>query len=374
MITTTGRPALLAAAALLLALPAGATARDALALEAAEAMKELKPKLKKVGADAVAVGEFVCTSPEQQKFATGGPGLAAALRLELLRANVKVEANAKVVLSGTFQDVTDKDTKLLCVHIAIHVRDRSNKDLCEPVERAAFGAAMVAQLFGVPIPPPKPNPTPRDISEGLVVSLDRPSVHIDGDKVRSGRDSKFAMQLVVDETPRAPTEKDGRAYARIKREEEYAVKLINDADYEIAVKVTIDGLSIFNFAEERDENGDPKYSRIVVPPNSSMTISGWFITKGQSEKFKVTEYANSAAASETAKQLKGIGTVSAHVVASWPKGGTPPDDEKGEAAAYAKDGDATGRGASFDEKFNVFERKFGGTRDAVSIRYNRDPK
>ena len=45
----------------------------------------------------------------------------------------------------------------------------------------------------------------------------------------------------------------------IRTSERYAIRLINDAPFEVAATLTIDGLSLFAFS------GNPEYSYVIVP-------------------------------------------------------------------------------------------------------------
>jgi hypothetical protein len=108
--------------------------------------------------------------------------------------------------------------------------------------------------------------------------------------------------------------------------------LINDADYETAVAVAVDGLSIFHFSElratEPERRGEPKYRYYVVPPHSSMTVPGWFKRDDLSLAFRVTPFAEGVAAK--LGRTSGIGMISATFHASWEEGkDKPPADEPG---------------------------------------------
>ena len=83
---------------------------------------------------------------------------------------------------------------------------------------------------------------------------------------------------------------DGFAVVKIRRDEIYAIKLINDTPHDAAVTLTIDGLSVFAFSE------NAKYTHWVVPHKQTLTVPGWHRTNKVSDSFVVTEYAKSAVA------------------------------------------------------------------------------
>ena len=147
-------------------------------------------------------------------------------------------------------------------------------------------------------------------------------------------------------------------------------------DWEAAVQLHIDGLSMFTFTEERftegPKRGTPRYSTVLVAPRSSFVIRGWHINNKQTDLFLVTEYAKSAVAGM--KPTGKVGTISAAFQAAWdPKGKMPPDEPK---RYYVKDdpGDATGRGDRIDQNFKEVRREVGLIRDNIVVRYTLEDK
>lgn len=107
---------------------------------------------------------------------------------------------------------------------------------------------------------------------------------------------------------------------------------------------------------------------MIVRAKTSPVIRGWYVNLKQSDEFKVTAYAKSAAAALASSA--NVGTIMACFHAAWdPKGEAPPGEPKGVAQSLAAD--ATGRGARFEQKYELFERKIGALRTAISVRYSR---
>src|SRR5262249_37716603 len=115
--------------------------RDELAIVAAGLAKAVK----EFGHEAIAVGEF--TGPAQLPT-SGGPLIAETLSEELRKAGLTVKRIAAIGVKGEYQDIKDKETGLLAAQIRGTVTDRSGKVLFS-FNRAAFGDAIVASLFGV---------------------------------------------------------------------------------------------------------------------------------------------------------------------------------------------------------------------------------
>src|SRR5205807_8945751 len=146
----------------------------------------------------------------------------------------------------------------------------------------------------------------------------------------------------------------------------YEVGVSSDGPHEAAVSLSIDGLDVFTFSDVKDEKtGRPRYSYFIVGPGQDFTVVGWHRTNDRADSFRVTSFADSAAA----KLLRGsssVGTITVGFHAAW-TGDTPPDDEKGARDA----GDATGFGPPRKTELKQVQRHVGVLRDAVSVRYTR---
>src|SRR5205085_2729693 len=124
---------------------------------------------------------------------------------------------------------------------------------------------------------------------------EKPTVFIDGTRIKSSKDSLYAIELLVKPykeyekqaaQPRAAQEKDGQAFAPIDRGEIYELRIFNYAPVEAAVTATIDGLDLFTFSDDRKDDkkdGPPKFSHFFVDPATDgkpgeVTIVGWHKT------------------------------------------------------------------------------------------------
>jgi hypothetical protein len=368
-----------AAAAIALAaavLTAPAARADFLRQEMAEAAKEIKNRLDDRGDKAVVINSF--TGPKT-KPATGGEELTLYLSEELKKLGVEIKPQAPVGIGGRFRDVTDKASGLLAAQITIQLFDKDEEPIGPPISRGVFGAAAIQSLFGTTgklSVVSNPGEPILDVkrSEELKKEIDNPTVSIKDGRVAAPGDGKFAIQVLVGDDVREAKNEDGFAFVDIRHGESYGVKLINDNDYEIAVDLRIDGLSMFAFCDQRNDNGEPALETVIVGPHSDVVIRGWYITDKQSDKFTVTEYSKSAAASLGASTAQ-LGTITASYRACWDKAnGAPPADEKDAHSEFGKDGDATGRGERFDANFTVVDRAFGVNRGSVSVRYTRNLK
>ena len=66
------------------------------------------------------------------------------------------------------------------------------------------------------------------------------------------------------------------------------------------------------------------------------------------------------------------GTITATFHAAWdPKTGKPPADEPKNPDKQSLSGDATGKGARFEQKYQEVQREVGVAREVISVRYTK---
>ena len=352
----------------------------------AEFSGDLKKLLDGQGENSVAIGQF--TGPAN--FPTsGGPGIAQIFAEELAKKGVQLKTRAKFGVKGVYrlteipaEDPDDKrlGRKVLAIEIEATVVDQFDKPLSDiAFKRQIRGEATVFQLTGIPaaLPTNGNQTTERERDLELRKNLTDPKAAINGAVVRSKEGSPYAIEILVGGNPRAAENKDGLAFVSIRRGEEYAVRLINESPHETAVQLRIDGLSMFAFSETRHKDdtqkGEPLYTAIILPPKKDgkpgeAVIRGWHVNNKATDKFVVTEYAKSAAAS--LNHTANLGTITATFQAAWEEGQKPPADEPGKSRGHGA-GDATGRGDRIGEEYKEVVRQFGVIRDSASVRYTK---
>ena len=128
---------------------------------------------------------------------------------------------------------------------------------------------------------------------------------------------------------------------------------------------------MFAAAEKKGPKGELPFTHLIVEPGDTkaIIIKGWFINEVKSEEFLVTSYAESLAGSLNA--TSDIGTITATFHAAWPKGTAPPSDERKSGDKNSQGGDATGRGAAFEQKYVPVEMEVGTPRAVIPVRYTR---
>lgn len=324
---------------------------------------DVKKLLEEKGTDSIAIGQFTGPSRIPSSY---GPGLARVLGDQLKKQNIRVSNKAAFEIKGDYLAIEDAKSKQPIARIKARVYDRSGSALLEFSKDLASIEAL-GELFGLTLQP-EVKPWSPENSKKVKESIDNPKVHVERSRVLAGPNSPFGMEVLVKNgdryVPRLPEDQDGLAFVPIKRGEAYAVRLINNSPYEMAIFLNIDGLNVFTFSE------NPIFSKFIVQPRSSVLVKGWHRTNEYSDEFEITEYAKSAAAE--VGNTAGVGTITARFAASWKEGAQPPPDEREETLGGflgAAPPDATGRGKQVEQKYTGVQREIGKTRAIVSIRY-----
>lgn len=333
---------------------------------------------------ALTVGKFKASS---RLPATAGPAITLALRRELAKQGIAVRDGARLRVEGEYRDVIDQASGGLAVAlIARFVDNKEGKAIDPPIKlkpRGIFGDASISALLGLSVEF-SPNSSRKERDEALKLAIDKPSAklhtanyqpNIPAERLEiTTPSSKFRIEILTkdggDYVPRSAQLRDGEAFVRIERNEIYAVRLINDYDFEIAVQLSIDGLSLFAFADGLNSKTAAAPHGIIVAAKSKGMITGWYRNPKEINEFQVTEYARSAAA-ELNNVAANVGSITATYCASWPENGSPPDDEPRMPPRYARSAEATARGQIIQEASEIVDRKFGVVRGSVTVRYSK---
>jgi hypothetical protein len=341
--------------------------RSAQALEALRpSLKELSQKIAKFlagrGVNEIAVGGF--TGPSGTS-ASAGPWFERILIEELETLKIQVKNRAGLEVKGDYRDVLDNNRQVLALRLMATVLDRSGAVILT-ADSLIDDRNILAQVLGINKTDFGDGRTPKQESEILLALLDKPSVAIHNARIQSDAKSKYAIEIHVKEQgrfiPREPSKEQGRAFVPIKRSDVFAVKLINDSDFDAAVELSVDGLSMFAFSDH------PGYRFVVVPKRSSALIQGWHRTNAVSDEFLITDYSKSPAAHLLAKP-DNIGTITATFAAAWEPTAKPPDDE----GSKFRDpfNPAVGRGKPVPTPYEEVVRQHGRVRDVISVRYKK---
>jgi hypothetical protein len=363
---STGRTRPLAALFLVLlaVLPAAHARADDLNRALGKFSEQIKQLLDVEGESAIALNQF--TAPARLA-SNASSGIRKALEGELKKREILVKNSARLEVNGDYREAEDPIRKKTVVRIHGRVVDQNSGRLLSEYNMNVDNLTSIAGLVGATMVVPL-EPVREERERAIRDGIQKPSTYVVSTRISAGPKSPFAVEVLVGPSrngelrPRPATVVEGQAYMNIQTSERYAIRLINDAPFEVAATLTIDGLSLFAFSD------NPEYRYVIVPERSSGLITGWHRTNSEAEEFVVTEYPRSAATSRSLTPSTELGMITVCFAAAWPASGNPPPDEGMEGRSIK----ATGRGPITKANFVEVERKTGKLRAAISVRYTKE--
>lgn len=266
---------------------------------------------------------------------------------------------------GTFEDTF----QVAALVFLFELKDRTGEILTSfeesfPAERRVrkiLNETTIVHALGIPAEL-KPTDLEHQRGEHLLDRMrkGREADELQGTRIPAEKGSPFAIEVLVKRKAKKPSVLGGFAYVELAKDDVYQVKLINDAEFETAVDLRVDGLSMFRFSEAKG------LRYMIVPPKSSVVIAGWHASFQKAVEFKITEYPQSAAAS-VGQPVEETGVITATFHASWED--TPPPGEPGKPRGNSPL--ATGFGKPIDDGTKPVKRNIGVARASVAVRYDR---
>lgn len=371
-----------------LALAAGARAesKGGLESEITEVARQLAKALASLNQDSVTIGQF---SGPPQVASSAGPGIAKLLAEALAANRIAVRPGAKLGLEGKYQIMGGASDAPAAVRLTAQLVDVTGKVVLN-VGKTIRDAGSIALLLGPTgnVGGARPG-TSGDPAADMLELVTKPHTNIARSVITPAPNSPYGIELCVRAGTRYlvrhPVEDSGLAYAPIRRDEVYAVNLINRSPYAAAVILSIDGLNAFAFSENRE------YRHYIVPPMSQHLVRGWHRNNASSDEFLVTSYAQSAAATgNVPSDQVATGTITATFARAWPEGAEPaapraPDPAEPLEAPELPGGIrgqpeeirtrnllGTGKGEKVASRFQEVRHHVGPLRAVVSVRYTKE--
>ncbi|MFK7821736.1 MAG: hypothetical protein AB8G99_23700 [Planctomycetaceae bacterium] len=310
------------------------------------------------------------------------PGSGPSLVTELLGTHlgnlgVAVKTGrAQVGLSGDMKIREVKDAgggkvSSLVVVITLNFVDRNDNPLLnlESQKINVIDRSEVARIIGIPFEPghggqPSPIPggqpgdqKPPKTAENIYEGFDDPHQHVNGTVIRARSAGLFGIEVVRDAHACPAVVDEGLAYVKLAKTDKCHVRLINDAPYEVAVRLTLDGVDCFWFSKKQQ-------GMWIVPPHSKLTVKGWQIDSTYAREFQIVPFDQSVAAKIGAIGKVGVIAASFHrsyqehepyAVGDSPLKSVPPI--------------GIGEGAEFVNRVRTVKRKVGKIRALVPVRY-----
>lgn len=354
----------LACALLWLPLSAASTAQAATVLEQkmAEMAVKFSAAIKGLGHDSVSIGAF--TAPPQLDASTG-PGIAKLLADEFARQEISVKRRAEFGLKGEFRDARNEQGRLTA-RIDGELVDRSG-NVVFTYSTDINGAGELSSLLGLTVELPADKPE-KQREQKVAEAIEKPKADIRQTRVSASSTSPYSIELLVksgdDYQPRSVTLDEGVPFVPVARQEIYGVRLINDSPLDAAVTLTIDGVNVFAFSQNKE------YKHYIIKRKSSGLIKGWHRTNQVADSFQVGEFSKSPAASLLPAGGV-IGTITASFAAAWGVNEPAPADELSARLASRGGQDATIIGPPTSQELTEVHRHTGSVRAVVSLRYSK---
>jgi hypothetical protein len=140
------------------------------------------------------------------------------------------------------------------------------------------------------------------------------------------------------------------------------VRIINEADHDVASTVTLDGLSMFAFRDDPANKND----HVIIMRGTSGDVLGWYRNLTTSNAFLVADLPKDHPTSVLLKSPAKMGSITVTFAAAWAENEKPPSDEDGTRQATE-----LVRGAPIDAPYKTARRQIGGFRAAVTVRYDK---
>jgi hypothetical protein len=318
-----------------------------------------------------------CTCLDNKEDAHGS-GLQLALFARLKSRKIAVKDKAAYELTVEYGFVYDNRAALEILRVrAVLRKEGAPRGTPLPLEVALTTKDMrdLTRFSGNSVSLP-PDGSAQERNKAFRDGRKKPTVHLGGllkTRVSSSAGSPYYVELLAGPKngkrtlrERKASVENGVAFARVDLDEEYQVRIGNLSVHEVACRVFIDGIDMFEFSDDRNPSGGPRFKHIVIPAGQAVVVRGWHKTADPNRKdnyraFLVTEYGKGASSLLTPKGQ--VGTIQVSFAHSF--------DPKDRRIAPRASKMETGFGRPLEGKQEVVQRKIDPPHDLVTIRYSR---
>jgi hypothetical protein len=316
---------------------------------------------------------------------TAGPGLTEALIAKLRTEGIEAALKADLVFSGEYglgeAERGGERLGFAVGRLVFKVKRRNGKTLVDsekdlPADRQprVTDTADLAKMGDLTVFLPPTAPAAENDKKVRDAIDNNPDLFaIEGTKIRP-KGAPYAIEMLVAPAsgakaprresfrPRAVVDRQGMPFLKVEPGEAVAVRIINDAGHDAASTVTIDGLSMFTF---RDDKAN-KNEHVIIRAGTAGDILGWFRNAKTSSAFLVADLPQDHPKSGLLKNPAKIGAISVTFAAAWEKDSQRPKDEDGTRQATE-----IVPGAPVEAPYESVKRQIGGFRAAVTVRYDK---
>lgn len=249
------------------------------------------------------------------------------------------------------------------IKVAFTLYDRSGQALGTlPIDCKIRGTVEVGNAIGLTVDASDKSTGqsrpigPGHIKQAIPGNGPKPQPKIQGTVFRASDNGMFGMELIVNGRPITPrVDAAGFAIVRLSERDTYEVRLVNDANFDCLVALTLDGVDSGWFSESSK-------ALWVVRAKSSATIKGWSVNSSRAMKFEVSPPDESVAAS--LGKIGDVGVIQATFFRGYKPGEGKDPSDKGSLGTAAGD--------EFDWPVRTVQMERGKqARAMLSIRYDK---
>ena len=239
---------------------------------------------------------------------------------------------------------------------AVSVSSSAEKaPLTPPATTTATVATTTTAATTSSTAPPAPPTNPQPVAKKTIVA--------------PNDDSKFKIEILVKDAtgqyqPIPASQVNGFAVVGLNPGDVYAVRVYNDFEFDLGVKLSMDGINSFSLSTI------PHYKKSgawIIPRKSFGTVRGWHVSNIDLKEFIVTTYPESVA-KQLGGDAEGIGIIQAQFFAAWSSNEPQPAVElaqKGPNDKLATGAGLTVKSQSQDVTCNIGKTLIG----SIAIRY-----
>ncbi|MCA9426378.1 MAG: hypothetical protein KC994_14955, partial [Candidatus Omnitrophica bacterium] len=339
--------------------PQSSQASDLLRPDLHSLAEKITVFLKEERQTSIAVGNF---SSPPALLASSGAGIKKVLMEEFEGLGIHVDRNAALVVKGDY-GLSYNEKSVHEGYIFGRVIRAAGGQILFQFKQPITHRGATEQLIGGTVQLESDPSKVREESPNTDYANDPPNPSLDQQRVQPAPSSPYSIQVVIEGMPVTPILQDGLPFVPMDRGESYQVRLRNDSNFDAAVRLSLDGLSMFAFNQTGED-----LKHVIVPSGKTVTIPGWFFTYQESREFEVTTYPESAVAMLGAPEDE-VGTITATFAAAWDP--TDPASAPADEREITKGGLATGVGDRVTAEYRKKNYEIGKIRSVITVRYLR---
>jgi len=310
--------------------------------------------------NSIAVGHF---SSPPALLASSGSGIKKVLMEEFEDLGIVVDRKAELVVKGDYGlsfNEKGPNEGYIFGRVIRAIGGQILFQFKQPITQRGATEQLIGGTAQLEEAPSKVRTPPSE----SINPIEPPPPSLEQDRVQPTSTSPYSIQIVVEGMAVSPILQDGLPFVPMDRGESYRVRLRNDTEFDAAVRLALDGLSMFAFNQTGQD-----LKHVIVPAGKTVTVPGWFFTYEESREFEVTAYPESAVALLGAPEDE-VGMITATFAAAWDPAdpSSAPADER---RTLKGGGLATGLGERVTASYRKKDYEIGKIRSVITVRYLR---